>query len=78
VAAHGVGTATRDDLGDRRVARAGGGSRFSGYAGSGDTAGCGAAAQCSFMLNGDATVTAAFHAMTSIAVTPSPGRDRSL
>ncbi|HTK75607.1 MAG TPA: hypothetical protein VL371_10145, partial [Gemmataceae bacterium] len=46
-------------------------SRFSGFTGSGDTAGCGATATCSFTLTGNAAITATFHAMTSIALAPS-------
>jgi hypothetical protein len=52
-------------------AAAAAGSRFSGFSsGSGGGEACGFAAVCTFTLSGDATLTASFHAITALAVTP--------
>jgi N-acetylneuraminic acid mutarotase len=54
------------------LADAGASARFTGYSsGTGDAAQCGAAASCNFTLNGDASVTGTFLALTSFTVTPS-------
>jgi N-acetylneuraminic acid mutarotase len=47
------------------------GSRFSGFSGTGDAAACGTSATCLFALNANATITGTFHALTSLALSPS-------